>query len=46
MKLGVIIMCKPYSDEDYEKARAEGLDLDDWNDYVKFYGLGECEEYE
>lgn len=31
----------PYSKEDYEKAKQQGLDLDDWNDYVKFYGLGE-----
>lgn len=36
----------PYSQEDYEKAKQQGLDLDDWNDYVKYYGLGEREEYE
>ena len=32
---------KPYSQEDYEKAKQQGLDLDDWNDYVLFYQLGE-----
>ena len=37
---------KPYSDKDYEDAKKQGLDLDDWNDYVRFYGLGEREEYE
>jgi len=37
---------KPYSDEDYELAKYQGLDLDDWNDYVEYYGLGEREEYE
>jgi len=31
----------PYSEEDYQKAKLQGLDLDDWNDYVEFYGLGE-----
>lgn len=36
----------PYSIFDYEAAQAQGLDLDDWNHYVKFYGLGEQEEYE
>lgn len=35
----------PYSKEEYNKAQAEGLDLDDWNDYVKYWGLGEEEEY-
>jgi len=32
---------KPYSEEDYEKAKQEGYDLDDWNDYVSYYELGE-----
>lgn len=36
----------PYSEKDYQVAKAQGLDLDDWNDYVKFYHLGEEEEYE
>ncbi|WP_312458464.1 hypothetical protein [Proteiniclasticum sp.] len=36
----------PYSLSDYEAAKKRGLDLDDWNDYVKFYRLGEQEEYE
>jgi hypothetical protein len=30
---------KPYSEEDYEDAKKQGLDLDDWNDYVKYYDL-------
>lgn len=37
---------KPYSKEDYKKAKERGLDLDDWDDYVNFYGIGEREEYE
>lgn len=36
----------PYSQEDYNKAKLQGLDLDDWGDYVEFYELGEREEYE
>jgi hypothetical protein len=36
---------KPYSDKDYIDAKTKGLDLDDWNDYVEYYGLGEREEY-
>jgi len=32
---------KPYSDEDYEKAKQKGYDLDDWDDYVAYYELGE-----
>lgn len=32
---------RPYSDEDYEDAKSKGYDLDDWNDYVKYFGLGE-----
>lgn len=31
---------KPYSDEDYEEAKRQGLDLDDWNDYQRYYELG------
>ena len=36
---------KPYSDEEYENAKTQGLDLDDWNDYVEYFGLGEDEEF-
>lgn len=36
----------PYSLTDYEAAQEQGLDLDDWNDYQKFYRLGEQEEHE
>lgn len=36
----------PYSIFDYEAAQEQDLDLDDWNDYQKFYRLGEQEEYE
>lgn len=32
---------KPYSDEDYEDAKQQGLDLDDWNNYKKYYHLEE-----
>jgi hypothetical protein len=32
---------KPYSQEDYEKAKSLGFDLDDWDDYVIYYELGE-----
>jgi hypothetical protein len=39
-------MIKPYSDEDYKNAKKQGLDLDDWNDYVKYYNIGEMEDYE
>lgn len=35
----------PYSKEQYEHAKEQGLDLDDWNDYVKYFGLGEDEDY-
>lgn len=35
---------KPYSEEDYEKAKSLGYDLDDWNDYVIYYGLGDERE--
>ncbi|QJT70446.1 hypothetical protein [Microcystis phage MaeS] len=37
---------KPYSDEEYAEAKQQGLDLDNWNDYVKYFGIGEDEEYE
>lgn len=36
---------RPYSDEDYKDAKEKGLDLDDWGDYVKYFGLGEEEDY-
>lgn len=34
-------MPKPYSDKDFEEAKQQGLDLDNWEDYEKFFGLGE-----
>ena len=37
---------KPYSDEDYEDAKSKGYDLDNWNDYVEYYGAGEEESYD
>jgi hypothetical protein len=37
---------KPYSDEEYQEAKKMGLDLDDWNDYVEYFGIGEKENYE
>lgn len=36
----------PYSQEDYEKAKEQELDLDDWDDYSKFYGLGKEVDYD
>lgn len=36
----VINTNKPYSDEDYEEAKKQGLDLDYWNDYERYYELG------
>ena len=33
----------PYSQADYDLAKEQGLDLDDWHDYQNFYGLGEQE---
>ena len=39
-------MQKPYSQEDYKEAKKQGFDLDVWEDYEKFFGLGEDpEEY-
>lgn len=37
---------KPYSDEDYQEAKNQGYDLDDWYDYVKYYELGEKPNYD
>ena len=34
----------PYNEKNYLEAKAQGLDLDDWNDYQKFFGIGEQEE--
>lgn len=33
----------PYSKKEYEDAKSRRYDLDDWNDYVEYYGLGEDE---
>ena len=33
---------KPYLEEDYDEAKERGLNLDDWDDYKKFYGLVEA----
>lgn len=30
----------PYSQKDYLEAEKQGLNLDNWNDYQEFYGLG------
>lgn len=35
---------KPYSDEEYEDAKKQDLDLDDWNDYVTYFGVGTDEQ--
>jgi NAD-dependent SIR2 family protein deacetylase len=39
-------MIKPYSDDEYEEAKRQGLDLDDWDDYVKYFGIGEEPNYD
>jgi hypothetical protein len=36
----------PYSDEEYKEAKLIDLDLDDWNDYCKFFGVGEEPNYD
>lgn len=36
---------KPYSNEEYEDAKKQDLDLDDWHDYVRYFGLGDDDEY-
>jgi hypothetical protein len=38
---GVVMSIKPYSAEEYEKAKQQGLDLDNWNNYVIYFELGE-----
>jgi|GEM_PF-7038794 len=32
---------KPYSDEDYEDAKKQGLDLDNWDHYQRYCKMGE-----
>lgn len=34
------IFKKTYSQEDYKNAALIGLDLDSWNDYVRYFSLG------
>jgi hypothetical protein len=41
---GVVMDIKPYSAEDYEKAKQQGLDLDNWDNYVTYFELGENDE--
>lgn len=36
----------PYSREDYADAKAQGLDLDDWNDYQRYCRMGAWEDWE
>ena len=36
----------PYSREDYADAKAQGLDLDDWNDYQRYCKMGPWEKAE
>lgn len=38
-------MIRPYSDEDYQEAQKEGLDLEDWYDYKNFFKLEEYANY-
>ena len=37
---------KPYSDQDYQEAKSLGLDLDDWDDYKRFYKMEEFADEE
>ncbi|MNW63387.1 hypothetical protein D3C74_415970 [compost metagenome] len=37
---------KPYSDEDYEDAKSQGLDLDNWNDYKRYCRMEEYADEE
>lgn len=32
---------KPYSDEDYENAKKQGLDLENWDHYQRYCKMGE-----
>lgn len=34
----------PYSESDFANAKSIGLDLDHWDDYCKYYELGEEED--
>lgn len=35
---------KPYTQEVYEIAKEQGLDLNNWNDYVTYFELGEFDD--
>lgn len=35
---------KPYSFENYQEAKKQGLNLEDWNDYKNFFMLEEFAE--
>lgn len=43
-KIEIIKNEKPYSQTDYDNAKELGFDLDDWNDYVKYFLIGEEED--
>ena len=45
-KAGDIYDQAPYSREDYADAKAQGLDLDDWNDYQRYCRMGAWEDWE
>lgn len=34
-------MNPPYTKWEYQEAKEQGLNLDDWDDYVKYFGIGE-----
>lgn len=46
MKGGVNVQIQPYSNEDYQEAKKQNLDLDNWEDYEKYFGLGEEDDYD
>ncbi|QWU14248.1 hypothetical protein SAMN04487895_101540 [Paenibacillus sophorae] len=39
-------MDKPYSDEDYEHAKQQGLDLDNWDHYKRYCKMEEYADEE
>ena len=36
----------PYSEQDYQEAKNLGLDLDNWDDYKRFYKMEEFADKE
>lgn len=34
---------RPFTDEEYEKAKSKGFDLNKWEDYTEYFDLGEVD---